>query len=210
MHTEPTTPFFIARGQEQQGPLPRRELERLLRTGELQPTDRCWTEGMEDWAEIVTLLPFPQPPPEPELQTETETFNPYTPPQANLARIRPASHYGGIGRGTYFAGSFILGIIQVVASETLGEESPATMAVLAATVIVSIGLVYQRLKNIGLSSWWCLAMIVPILNILVGLRCTVCQEGWADSRTLDSTGRTLCWVLGIFFVLIVAAMLALG
>ena len=64
----------------------------------------------------------------------------------------------------------------------------------------------QRLANIGENPNWCLTMFVPLMNILTLGKCISCQESYAETGILDSTGRI---IFGIF-VLIVAVLLIGG
>ena len=43
--------YFYARGEEQFGPVSGGQLKALATSGELEPTDLVWKEGMPDWVE---------------------------------------------------------------------------------------------------------------------------------------------------------------
>ena len=47
-------------------------------------------------------------------------------------------------------------------------------------------------------------MIVPIVNILVGVRYIACPEGYADHQTLDTAGKV---IVGLFFAMIALVVL---
>lgn len=115
--------------------------------------------------------------------------------------------YGGIGRLQYFGYSLLVGIINnVLQLVAASAELPAAVLVLTALgLIASIVLIVQRLKNLGYSGWWVIGFIVPILNILVGLRCLAAPEGYADHKTLDGPAKV---ILGIFVGVIVLAIAA--
>ncbi len=123
----------------------------------------------------------------------------------------PTGEYGGIGRAAYFGGSFLVGfianIIQLVSVQAGSPEIGVGVALLALPVHIYIA--YQRLKNLGYSGWWLLVFIVPILNLLVALRCLAAPEGYADHKTLDSTGKIIMWIFIGFIALIVAAVVVL-
>ena len=131
--------------------------------------------------------------------------------------------YGGIRRLAYFGYSFLAGIIYQLVVLGLaaalgggggaGAGGAATagmgVAIIACVIIYFLVLLYivsQRLINIGSSPWWCLGMIVPLLNIFVGVRCLVCPEGYADHKTLDGPAKI---ILGIAIAAIVLAVLAI-
>ena len=139
--------------------------------------------------------------------------NPYSPPQA---AVLPDGHprqrrYGGIGRLAFFGISVVLGVVQNVTLTKTLETNPGGGCLLA-LVFVFLGFLpsYYRLKNIGMSPWWCLLLIVPVANLLVIGRCLVCQEGWADTRKLDVPGKiALTILLGFFGLLLVVALIAI-
>ena len=67
----------------------------------------------------------------------------------------------------------------------------------------------QRLINVGLSGWWVLGLIVPILNIWVGFQCLAAPEGYAQHKTLDTAGKVIIGVfLGAIVLFIAIAVLA--
>ena len=56
-------------------------------------------------------------------------------------------------------------------------------------------------------------MLVPIANLLIGIRCLICQEGYADTKKLDKAGKITTYiVLAIFLLVLVSVVLyfALG
>jgi uncharacterized membrane protein YhaH (DUF805 family) len=80
-----------------------------------------------------------------------------------------------------------------------------TLVGLVATVVLGV----QRLKNLGYSGLWVLGLIVPLLNILVALRCLAAPEGYADHKTLDTPGKVIVGlILGLFVILIAFVVLA--
>ena len=118
----------------------------------------------------------------------------------------PHREYGGIGRGAYFGISFVVGIINNILQFALINAGvpEAVIALGIIGFIVGIVLGVKRLQNMGYSGWWILGLIVPILNIVVALRCLACPEGYADHKKLDSAGKI---ILGLFFGLILLMVL---
>ncbi len=137
--------------------------------------------------------------------------NPYSPPQASNisadSAIRAPRHYGGIRRLPYLGIMIGLSIVQNgVGAAVTGA---ATLVVALFFMVVSFIPVYYRLKNIGMNPWWCLLMLVPIANLLVGIRCLVFQEGYVETKKLDTAGQVItCIVLGLFALVIVAVVIA--
>lgn len=137
--------------------------------------------------------------------------NPYSPPQADIAVRNVSREYGGIRRLHYFGLSMLLGIAQsVISVATTPIDTNGTMScgVLFIFVILSLLLVYFRLKNIGMNPWWALGLVIPILNIFIGVRCLAFQEGYADTKKLDTAGRVIVGIilLGILALLALFAI----
>ena len=105
-----------------------------------------------------------------------------------------------------------MGIVQrlvMAGLETAGQTSSVSsyppLFVAVIFMLLSFIPVYFRLKNIGMNTLWCLAMLVPILNILLGFRCLAMQEGYADIKKLDVTGKVITVIiLGFFAVMLVS------
>lgn len=216
MAYEPSTSFYIVRTEEQEGPVTLEEMQGMLTTGDLKPEHLCWTEGMADWEPAANLLPdqFTVPPPEVALASErsTEVVNPYSPPRSSLAdtparRVRE-SYYGGLGRLSYFLITTGLTVLQGAL-----EEARSLPMSLGLVVVVVAGMLYAtllRIKNLGMTRWWLLWMIVPGLNLVGWYRLTFCQEGWGDSRTLDKTGKVLVWIFVVLLLLVIGSVFLLG
>ncbi|MCA9082710.1 MAG: DUF805 domain-containing protein [Planctomycetaceae bacterium] len=113
--------------------------------------------------------------------------------------------YGGLRRLPYFGYAFLVGIINNILQQVaISAGIPELLIVLGILgLVATLWLAVQRLKNLGYSGWWAIGLIVPILNILVGLRCLACPEGYADHKTLDTAGKT---IIGLFFGLIILAI----
>ena len=62
----------------------------------------------------------------------------------------------------------------------------------------------EKLRYRGL---WVLGMFVPLLNIIVAVRCVAAPEGYADHKTLDTTGKI---IVGIVIALIALLILAVS
>lgn len=138
--------------------------------------------------------------------TAAPTVNPYSPPnsQNDYLEGKPTQlrHYGGIRRLPYLG--FILGL--VILQAILASADPSGIAPLVVTV-GSFFAVYHRLKNIGMNPWWCLIMIVPIANLLIGVRCLVFQEGYQDTKKLDKAGQIITYIVVGFIVLCLLAVI---
>ena len=136
-----------------------------------------------------------------------ELRNPYATPEStqSLGDVEAQRVYGGIRRLPYFAFSVLSAIVFQAIAFALGfseEADPSTenaglfLIVLGIFLAVTLWLVASRSINSGYSPWWCLGIFIPILNIIVGIRCLACPEGYAQHKTLDTAGK----VIGIVFL----------
>ena len=135
--------------------------------------------------------------------------NPYQSPLDDALAL-PAEgelrEYGGIGRLAYIGYSFLAGIVlNVLGAAAAGTGvGPALVGIaLIASIAINIYLVVQRFKNMGYSGWWSLLIFVPLVNILVGLRCLICPRGYADTKKLDTAGKVVTGIVVALFLLIV-------
>lgn len=62
---------------------------------------------------------------------------------------------------------------------------------------VLVCLLLMRFSNLGMSRWWALALIAPVLNLWVAFRCLICPSGYAYHRKLDRSGWTIALVVAI-------------
>lgn len=140
--------------------------------------------------------------------------NPYSSPQAPTGAesdvLRATRHYGGIRRLPYLGIVIGMGILQNGLQRSMSFVDGTGSGNLIVTIVFLIASffpVYYRLKNIGMNPWWCLAMLVPLLNLLVGVRCLVFQEGYADTKKLDRAGKITSVIVLMLFILIVGAII---
>lgn len=135
--------------------------------------------------------------------------NPFAPPAIDVPVRENRQHYPGFGRLTYalltIGLSFISGtvaiplFILIVALPVLG------LLIFLVAGVMFLGTVfwvsYQRLINVGFNGWWCLLMVIPLLNLPIGLTCLVAPEGFADHQTLDTSGKVTLGVVVGFLAL---------
>lgn len=152
-------------------------------------------------------------------------LNPYQTPsdQAQASPFMPSygaqRSYGGIRRLPYFGYTFLAGVIYQVlvaavvsAISSAGADPAILMAVIGVIFVAYMCVIFfiasKRLVNIGSNPWWCLGLIVPLLNIFVGVRCLICPEGYADHKTLDTAAKVMlglaiaCIILTVFAIVI--------
>lgn len=124
------------------------------------------------------------------------------PEQPTWEVVEPAATYPGIRRLPYFLASLVLGALNFATA--LGGSAELSFVFSLVLLVLSLLLVSSRLRNIGSNGWWCLLMLVPIANLIVGLRCLAMPEGYRDHRTLDTAGKV---VIGLFVGALVLGIL---
>lgn len=136
--------------------------------------------------------------------------NPYASPQQPVvvadAALSLPRQYGGIGRLSFLGLWIGLTLVNVL----IVLFAPSDLAGLLGPVvgIAAFALTYFQLVNIGMNPWWCLALVVPILNLLLFIRCLVMPEGYADTKEFDAVGKVAMYVACAVFVLLVAVAYA--
>jgi uncharacterized membrane protein YhaH (DUF805 family) len=65
----------------------------------------------------------------------------------------------------------------------------------------------KRFANLGMSRWWCLAFLAPLLNLWTGYRCFACPAGYAYHKKLDLSGIALA---ALYWLVVMAAALILA
>ncbi len=120
-------------------------------------------------------------------------------------------YYSGIGRLSYFCWHMGISILdRILLETTLAYQSLGFLILLMiVSTIVSVVLVLHRIKNLGYRDLWVLGIFVPILNVVIAGRCLACPEGYADHRTLDTTGKIVAviyWTAIAISVIFVVAM----
>lgn len=147
--------------------------------------------------------------------TEKNVFmdNPYSSPVAfdqKLESSRGNRHYGGIRRLPYLGIAIGMGVVQNILVGLIASDEALqslSLFVVIGFLILSFVPVYYRLMNIGMNPWWCLLMIVPIANLFIGIRCLVCQEGYEDTKKLDTAGKVVTFIVVGLFLLVIGMVI---
>jgi len=209
----PHEPWFYSHEGERLGPVSFAELRVKAVEGELDPRqDMVWTKGMENWqpaGAIETLF-------ERRLSPVTSPANPYLAPQPDSvgATMQRQGDWPGAGRRAFLTATILLPVLWHVlltfGPVALGTAiEPALLQKInlgGALGLVIVGIVagLQRLANLGMSRWWYLGQVVPILNLWIGYRCFACPAGYAYHKQMDGIGIALAI---FYWLLIVVALL---
>jgi uncharacterized membrane protein YhaH (DUF805 family) len=124
-------------------------------------------------------------------------------PEATTGRPpQSLKRYGGISRLGYFLYSIL--ICEVLMIGLSRQPDPAKVFWVDVLCIgATFCITAARLHNVGVSGWWSLLLLVPIVNILLGVRCSIFPEGYADHRQLDFAAKVILWlILGAVVILV--------
>lgn len=114
--------------------------------------------------------------------------------------------YGGIRRAGYFFGMLGVSVLSVIISAAAQGEPGIEFFGLIIAYVLTFVLVVNRLHNIGKSGWLSLLIFIPIANLFVGIPCLMFQEGYQDTKKLDTTGKIIA---GLFIGLVVLMILVI-
>lgn len=118
--------------------------------------------------------------------------------------------YPGIGRLHYFLAQIGMVAAVVFVVMVFGPESRVMSITGLVLLIASFVLDVMRLKNVGLSQWFAFLRYVPFGKTLLGFGLLCAQTGWAETRRLDSAGKSILAVEIVLLALILFLFLRTG
>jgi len=121
--------------------------------------------------------------------------------------ISPAKQYGGIRRLPYLAIVLSFAIIDRAFGYEIYSNTTITLWFVGWCLLISLVAVHYRLKNIGYNPDLCFLILVPIVNLFLGIRCLVLQEGYEDTKKLDTAGKILTYIV---LTLVIALLIIIG
>ena len=121
--------------------------------------------------------------------------------------------FGGFRRRTFWAlliGAGILfnAAIGAVVWNVANQETAAIVVIILQVTHICFLLftVTRRLVNLGTSPWWAIGIFVPILNLLIVVRCLICPEGYAVHKRYDLAAKIALFFVLALFVLAVSVL----
>lgn len=222
---------------KQVGPTTTDDLIQLILSKTIPTSAMAWKGGMAGWkpvSQIDALQVAPSAagvPPKiaasPKVKPSSAKVDPYiTPESTQSAQLEappeiPLSYdelhgnrysFDGIGRLSYILWRpllytiiflpLLLAVFIYLNSELLGS------GVILLITISFIRLHCLRFKNIGMSPWWTVALLIPIVNLPLYLMLNICPAGYSETRKLDLAGKILAFiVIGIPLLIIVLSIL---
>jgi uncharacterized membrane protein YhaH (DUF805 family) len=132
-------------------------------------------------------------------------------PTADLTQECPEQkHYGGVRRLGYFLGMLGGGVLYEVCNMAAGDAPDVASVGSIIALVISFILAVNRLRNIGMGGWAAILFFIPLMNVYIGIKCLICQEGYEDVKKLDATGRMIVGVSIGIILFVVAGMLING
>ena len=220
--------WFYTRNGQQTGPVSLSELQGLARNGELNPRlDLVWCQGMADWmpgGEVEGLFERRQVPEAGTLPPPSAAaLGPAAPPVVSevAEMMSQQTEWPGARRRSFYLMTLIFPVVfnlgfaagATFLSQQLGPDLMRVATIVAAVlpIILAIHFGLQRLVNLGMSRWWYLGNLVPLLNLWVGYRMYVCPAGYAYHKKLDGIGVVLAilyWLMLVLGLLAIAIIIA--
>lgn len=108
-----------------------------------------------------------------------------------------------IGRLNFFLANLGLGVLMAIAVTWFGPDSSLFWVLGLAVMCAGFVLDVMRLRSIGVSQWFAMLRFVPYVHLLYTILLQSAQAGWTETRTLDSTGRTLLIVQIALLILMI-------
>jgi len=215
MSDTPQDAWFFSKDGKQHGPVTTEELRFLAANSQLHPRqDLVWSHGMDEWkpaGEIDGLFEkvVAEAPPESSMAT-TPNLNLSSQEDTADELMGQQNEWPGIARGGYFLGSIALSLIGTFLPPYVApylSSHPQTIVVIPVLLgFASFILLLSRLANTGMSRWWFLGFLIPIVNLWVGFRVFAAPPGYVFHRKMDAAGIFLGILYWLFVILPVLAV----
>ncbi len=128
--------WHYGQGEEQHGPVPLEELQQLVASGQVQPTDMVWNEDMPDWlpaGEVEELFP------KPETASEPAAEEPPSVPPEQPADVVPSPRGKRLSFRTTVIGIAAFCVVGIVVAGSLIFFGGRQMAADKGTTSVQVG-----------------------------------------------------------------------
>ncbi len=220
------TVWYYSLAGERSGPVTLETLQGMARAGEFNASrDMAWMPEYAEWLrmreipELAKVMPSAQPdaPATPmRMAGESAEEIAFDEPEERFGDMLKARQDPGIGRIAFY----ILALVMVPGLAFAGHFAATKIlkdveiAKLTALVILGLGYLLAtlgRLKNLAMSGAWILALVVPLLDLWVIYRLTVCPPGYAEHKRLGAGGVFLACLFWLpWLPLAAAAVLGFG
>ncbi len=167
--------YLLDKDSEPVGPYSREQLIESIRQRKIKQKDLGWTEGMDEWEKLETIL------------------------FAHLKGWGRATYLG-----TWFivfSYFFFLNLFLQHWSITPGVEGDTEIWIIANTVgWIAAGLcLAPRLSHIGMSRWWAIAGALPLIGYYFRIMGLLAPQGYAETKTMPVISRIVVLLIGFIF-----------
>ena len=143
--------------------------------------------------------------------------NPYQSPetssQSEADPVQVPENMPGIGRAVFWGFVIVWRVTETLIVVALAESGISPVSAIVVTVgFLGVALipVYYRLKNLGSNPMWCLLSFVPLINLLLFIRCMIFPTGYVLTKQLDTAAKLMIGLVGIVLVAVVILFVASG
>jgi uncharacterized membrane protein YhaH (DUF805 family) len=85
------------------------------------------------------------------------------------------------------AWQFVVPLIKPYVPQNLQSYLPNVIFPLVG--LLALTTLVKRFRNVGMTGWWFLGLLVPVLNLWLGYRLLACPAGYSARRKLDVPGK---------------------
>lgn len=202
--------WFYTAGGERIGPVTFMELRVLAAEGALNPRlDLAWTTGMSDWVPVGQVeglfeKKLSSTSSDPINDAQALPRNPQTLDKLSESELELKlleARWPGVSRRIYLVSfvvmplllSTLMAVLAFFLLDLKEKKDMETLEIVSgvASLVWAAFLIYismQRFKNVGMSQWWILGNLVPVLNLWLGYRSICCPAGYEFHRKIDGKG----------------------
>lgn len=105
--------------------------------------------------------------------------------EQKIDKEKPKKKLPGIGRVDFFVCFLVWAVVVTFARTNFNSNVPWLLA----NLFILVPACAARLKNIGSNTAWCWLCMVPIIGLIVVVRCIIRPAGYAASKKLRSASQ---------------------
>jgi uncharacterized membrane protein YhaH (DUF805 family) len=216
--------FYATPDGQKIGPVGFDYLIELSQSGRLDPrNDLVWSTVLNDWepaGEVEGLFERRVVKRDSDSLAGTDTLS-----QAGTYDGSPMVSKGqtaGTGRMGFLLGGIVVPLLITLgwgfATKFVAPYVPDAfksylpMVALPLASLLALVATVKRFRNVGMSGWWVLGLVIPLLNFWLVFRCLACPPGYAGVKKLGTMGILIAFIYwgAILAVLVLSGMALAG